>query len=262
MKYRCVMCDFNTDHKTKYATHLKTIKHLSHNTTMDDKDRLIQSLREEVAYLKGKLEVYEKVGQKAEEDEEEEYEGSEEDCLIVFNRYKDTFDLNLKDEGTIERLAELRAVDDEVCRVCSDNVIQTFTSNEINFLNHLDVLKSFDDDDNAINKFIINILKECKIDITEKYKGRFKLFYNGEWKTLKESRELYDEFKSDLVHYFVDCYRAIKYYYAYNHKEKELGDYDDIKPLMNKIIYKCRDIHFSEPEDHRQYVINKVSSYK
>lgn len=258
------MCDFNTDHKTKYDTHLKTIKHLSHNTPMDDKDRLIQSLREEVAYLKGKLEVYEKVGQKEEEEEDvEEYEGSEEDCLIVFNRYRDTFDLDLKDEGTLERLAELRAVDDEVGEVTPDNVLEAFMSNNINFLSHLDVVRAFaEGDDEVISEFIINVLKECKIDIIEKYKGRFKMFYDGKWLNYKDTNEQYEDFITDVYIYFQNCYRAMKFYYGYNHKERELGDYDAIKPLINKLINRFRQVCFIGTDENRKYIINKVSSYK
>lgn len=263
VNYNCECCLFSTSDKWKYNKHLLTNKHRLKQEkyvpiVMEDKDQIILSLRQEVAYLKGKLEVYEKLEKK----EEEKYEGGDEDCLTIFTKYRDTFDLNLKDEGTIERLAELRAVDDEVGEVNADNVFESFISNEINFLNHLDVVRDFaEGDDEAINEFLSNVLKECNIDITERYKGRFKIFYDGKWLNHQESREKYDDFKTDAYVYFQNCYRAMKFYFAYNHKERELGDHNAIKPLLNKLINRFREVNFIGEDEHRKYIINKVSSY-
>lgn len=261
--YNCDCCLFNTCDKWKYNKHILTNKHRIKQEkyvpiVMEDKDQIILSLQQEVAYLKGKLEVYEKLDKK---EEEESYEGGDEDCLDIFTKYRDTFDLNLKDEGTIERLAELRAVDDEVGEVNVDNVLEAFMSNEINFLSHIDVVRSFaEGDDEAISEFLKNILKECKIDITQKYKGRFKMFYDGEWLNYDETYKQYDDFKSDVYIYFQNCYRAMKFYYSYNHKERELGNYDAIKPLLNKLIHRFREVNFIGGDEHRKYIINKVSS--
>lgn len=269
VKYNCECCLFITSDKWKYNKHILTNKHRINKDkslpiVMDkvkpdeDKDQIIISLRQEVAYLKGKLEVYEKLEKK---EEEEKYEGGDEDCLTIFTKYRDTFDLNLKDEGTIERLAEMRAGDDEVGEVTADNVFESFISNEINFLNHLDVVRDFaEGDDEAIGNFLSNVLKECNIDITERYKGRFKMFYDGEWLNHQESREKYDDFKTDVYIYFQNCYRAMKFYFAYNHKERELGDYEMIKPLLNKIINRFREVNFIGEDEHRKYIINKVFS--
>lgn len=263
--YNCDCCLFNTSDKWKYNKHILTNKHRIKQEkyvpiVMEDKDKdqIILSLRQEVSFLKGKLEVYEKIEKK----EQEKYEGGDEDCLTIFTKYRDTFDLNLKDEGTIERLAELRAVDDEAGEVTPDNVLEAFMGNEINFLNYLDTVRAFaEGDDEAISEFLKNILKECKIDITEKYKGRFKMFYDGEWLNYEETYKQYDDFKADVYIYFQNCYRAMKFYYAYNHKERELGDYDAIKPLLNKLINRFREVSFIGDDEHRKYIINKVSSY-
>lgn len=263
--YNCDCCLFNTSDKWKYNKHILTNKHriqqekyvpIVMEDKPQDKDQIILSLRQEVAYLKGKLEVYEKIEKK----EQEKYEGGDEDCLDVFTKYRDTFDLNLKDEGTIERLAELRALDDEVGEVNVDNALEAFMSNEINFLSHLDVVRDFaNGDDEVISEFLKNILKECKIDITEKYKGRFKMFYDGEWLNYEETYKQYDDFKLDVYIYFQNCYRAMKFYYAYNHKERELGDYDAIKPLLNKLINRFREVNFIGEDEHRKYIINKLA---
>lgn len=263
MKYRCVSCDFNTDHKTKYTTHLKTVKHLSQITPMDERDIEIQKLREEVAYLKGKLEVYEKLNRRAEIVPKEEkevvvYDGPVEDCLTVWNKYRATFELDLKDEPTIEALAELRAMDDEVGEVTHENFIEAFVSNEANSLHHLKVMKDYADGDaNAIHDFMVDIFKECKMDITEKYKGRFRLFHNGEWHSVEDSRELYTDFVCDVALYFKNCIKALKYYYAFNSQEKKLGDYEMIKPITTQILNR---MNYTDPDERRKYIINKVSS--
>lgn len=264
--YNCECCLFTTSDKSKYNKHLLSNKHRSNkdkslSIIMEDKDKdeIIQLLRQEVSFLKGQLFVYERQFKK--EKEEEPYSGGDEDCLTIFTKYRDTFDLNLKDEGTIERLAELRAVDDEVGEVNADNALESFMSNEINFLSHLEVVKAFaEGDDEAINEFLSNVLKECKIDITEKYKGRFKMFYEGEWLNYEETYKQYDDFKSDVYIYFQNCYRAMKFYFAYNHKERELGDYDAIKPLLINLINRFREVNFTGGDEHRKYIINKVSS--
>lgn len=228
---------------------------------MDERDIEIQKLREEVAYLKGKLEVYEKLNRPIVEVPEEEvvvYDGPVEDCLVVWDKYRATFELDLKDERTIEALAELRYMDDEAGEITHENFIEAFVSNEANSLHHLKVMKDYAEGDaNAIHDFMVKIFKQCKMDITEKYKGRFKLFHNGEWHSVEDSRELYTDFVCDVMLYFRNCIKSLKYYYAFNSQEKKLEDYDMIKPITEKILSRMT---YTDPDERRKYIISKVSS--
>ena len=59
-EYKCECCNFKTPIKCKFESHLETKKHLSNvNIMEEDKDKIIESLRQENMFLKGKVEAYE-----------------------------------------------------------------------------------------------------------------------------------------------------------------------------------------------------------
>lgn len=261
VSYNCECCLFNTTDKSKYDKHLITNKHKKKSLSIIMEEETILSLRQEIAFLKGQLSVYKehfKKEEKKEEEEVEKYDGPTMDALLVFDEFRETLELEL-DEPTIERIAELRALDDEAGEVNRDNFIEAYTTNEINFLSHIHVLKEFaTNNNNAINDLIADVLKKCKIEVTEKYKGRFKLFHDGEWHKSFESQELLNDFIIDVRLYFKKCIKSLKYYYAFNSQDKELGDYDAIKPIVNKLFHTMND---EELDERNKYIINKVSSY-
>jgi hypothetical protein len=86
--------------------------------------------------------------------------------------------------------------------------------------NNLPYIKSFSDiskNEHVLADVIIEkVLKNCSIEITEPYKGRFKLYSNDKWLEVNESRDIVINMMSELYSHYKKYLKLLKFYYTYD----------------------------------------------
>lgn len=264
-EYVCDCCNFKTNIKSKLENHNETNKHLLNislleqsNNIHKETDEIIQELKIKIATLEGQIQVYkllfpnksEVVSQPIEKEDEDEkedetdkvLEGNEISCDEVIENFINSLELDITDELK-ECIAELREKDDNLYDINVDNVYETFVNNPTPC--HLPYIEEFSNmnREHIYSKIIMkNVLSVCSIDITEKYKGRFKLFSQGKWLDVEESREKIIQLFPPINAHFKKYIKLLTYYFCYDSKRKCFDEFKEpiIKPITKSIT---RDIY-------------------
>jgi hypothetical protein len=257
-EYKCEWCNFTTTIKSKYSVHLETKKHLSNASIMEeDKDKIIESLKEENIFLKGQVEAYKMMMGRFSFEPKTKTETSCEPYVIDFLKSLE-LDVN---ESLTETVAELRTKDDNDITVTLDNAYECFVFNDNN---NLPYIKSFSDIDgkteHVLSDVIIEkVLKNCSIDITEPYKGRFKLYSNGNWLEVSTSREIVFNMMNELFSHYKKYLKLLKFYYTYDSTCKCIDEdqCQKIQPLLKSILRRLNDQ--SDLDEEIKYILNKLA---
>ena len=247
-EYICNCCAFKSKDKTLYKKHLETVKHKRLSSSMEGEDNqlaLINEntlLKEEIQSLKKELQTYKQVikdlGLKLKKEESEEEEE-------LYNNWDPTnlreeVDIDIKDVHLIETIAGLRTSDDLVETITIENAFDAFFRNEKNNLPFVkDYLEMLENPNHLGDVIIKHVLDNCSFKVTDKYKGRFKLYKDG-W--IKHS-ESYDMLTDLIMHVWVNIkqYNKIfQHYYTYDSKLREINPYrlDQIKPKIRELDSK------------------------
>lgn len=262
-EYLCKCCNFKTNIKSKLQTHLETKKHLikfeTINETLNEtneksKDIIIEELKQEIMFLKGKLEAYdlliphlkpvaepvtkpvaEPVADQ-EADQETDHDDDPIDCDDVIDNFVKSFELEIN-EDLIEDIAQLREQDDLCGTIDESNIYHSFFSNEKNNLPFINEFKELEKSSHVFSNLIIeNVLNKCSVNVTEKYKGRFKLFCNGKWLSVEDSREKVIRLFLSISSHFRKYPKLMKHYFCYDSQLKELDT--DKSHLIRQLIIK------------------------
>jgi hypothetical protein len=220
----------------------------------EGKYEIIQKLREENLFLKGKVEAYEMM-LKPTNKEVKPSTGS--NCEPLVEAFLKSLELDVN-ESLIETIAELRTNDDANQDINLHNVYDCFVFNE---KNNLPYIKSFSDinSEHLLADVIIEkVLNKCSIDITEIYKGRFKL-YNDKWLGINESKEIVTNMLLELYSHYKKYIKLLKYYYTYDSNLRCIDNdrCDLISPLLKSIQRKLNQNIDSEEEI--KYILNKLN---
>ena len=228
-EYICECCNFKTNIKCKLEAHLETKKHLSTANIMEqDKDEIIKKLREENLYLK--VQLFEMMFK----EKEKPVQPTETNCDDYIDECVKSLELELN-ESLLESVAELRTIDDmNEMFIILDNVFDVFVNNE---KNNLPYIKQFTDEHSIADIIIDKVLKHCSIEITEQYKGRFKLYSNNKWLEVKESRDKITTLMYSINSHLKLYPKIMKYYFSYDSKLKQLDESRAtlIQPLVRKL---------------------------
>ena len=264
-EYKCECCNFKTIDKCKYVVHLETKKHLSNVSIMNDekadyKDKIIESLKEENIFLKGKVEAYERmIGCFTDKDKETKTK-TETSYEPFVNEFLKSLELDVNDSLT-ESIAELRTIDDNQVDINLNNVYEAFVFND---KNNLPYIKSFSDisgeTDHVVGNLIIEkVLNHCSIEITEPYKGRFKLYSKGKWLEVNESRDIVINMMSELYIHYKKYLKLLKFYYTYDSKNKCIDSNlcGVIQPILKNIQRQLNDK--ADTDEEIRYILNKLS---
>jgi hypothetical protein len=255
--YICECCNFNTPIKCKFEAHLETKKHLSNVNIMEqDKDEIIRKLREENMFLKGKVEAYEMMFKHEKEKKETK---DEVNCDEYIEECSKSLELELT-EPLLESIAELRTEDDNNERYVNlDNIYEAFVFNEKNNLPYIKQFADISNSEYVIADIIIDkVLQHCSIEITEVYKGRFKLYSNNKWLDVKESREKISSLMMTIFNHLKKYLQIMKHYYMYDSKLRQLDHTSSklIQPILKKIL---RQLSEQTDEDELfKYILNKL----
>ena len=256
-EYKCECCNFKTPIKCKFESHLETKKHLSNvNIMEEDKDKIIESLRQENMFLKGKVEAYEMMMKHFAVKEETT---TETNCEPFVDDFLKSLELDVNDSLT-ETVAELRTNDDYDKTITLDNVYECFVFNELNNLPYIKSFSNIDDTEHTLSDVIIEkVLNHCSIDITEPYKGRIKLYSNGKWLSIKESRDIIMNMITELYIHYKKYLKLLKFYYSYNSINKCIDNYlySEIQPLLKSILRRLNDQ--SDLDEEIKYILNKLA---
>ena len=256
--YNCECCNFTTTIKTKYSIHLETKKHLSNVIIMEgDKDKIIESLNVQVSFLEGKVEAYERmIGYFTDKDKETKTETSCEPFVIEFLKSLE-LDVN---ESLTETVAELRTKDDNDITVTLDNAYECFVFNDNNNLPYIKSFSDIDKTEHVLSDVIIEtVLKNCSIDITEPYKGRFKLYSNGKWLEVAESRDILFNMMNELFSHYKKYLKLLKFYCTYDSTCKCIDEDQcrKIQPLLKSIQRRLMDQ--ADLDEEIKYILNKLA---
>ena len=260
--YNCECCNFKTHIKCKYVGHLETKKHLSNVSIMNDektdyKDKIIESLKQENIFLKGQVEAYKSMMGFNVKETKTKTETSCEPYVIEFLK---SLELDVNDSLT-ESIAELRTKDDYDKTITLTNAYECFVFNDNN---NLPYIKSFSDIDgkteHVLSDVIIEtVLKNCSIDITEPYKGRFKLYSNGKWLEVAESRDILFNMMNELFSHYKKYLKLLKFYYTYDSKHGYIDEDQcrKIQPLLKSIQRRLMDQ--ADLDEEIKYILNKLA---
>lgn len=255
-QYICKACNFNTPIKCKYTSHLETLKHKNNNKLMEeDLNKVIQELRSEILCLKAKLEVYEMMykGKKTETKEAETNE------LVNYNPkvFIDSLEIELT-EQIIESVAELRTNDDKVMVVNLENAYHSFMFNEKNNLPYIkEFIELQTEPETAIGSMVIeHVLSKCSVDVTEPYKGRFRL-YRDKWLSIQDSTDLLNDLISSIKIHFKSYISLYKYYYAFDSSLRTLDQNAqcDIRPKIRELERK---LMYIDPDEIVKYILKEL----
>ena len=264
-EYKCECCNFKTIDKCKYVAHLETKKHLSNVSIMNDektdyKDEVIKSLKEENIFLKGQVEAYKSMMGFFTDKDKETKTKTETSCEPFVNEFLKSLELDVN-ESLTETVAELRTKDDYDKTVTLDNAYECFVFNDNN---NLPYIKSFSDIDgeteHVLSDVIIEkVLKNCSIDITEPYRGRFKLYSNGKWLEVAESRDILFNMMNSLFSHYKKYLKLLKFYYTYDSTCKCIDKDQSLKiqPLLKSILRRLNDQ--ADLDEEIKYILNKLA---
>ena len=258
-EYKCECCNFKTIDKCKYVVHLETKKHLSNAIIMEeDQDKIIESLKEENIFLKGKVEAYERmIGCFTVKDKEPKTK-TETNCEPFVDEFLKSLELEVN-ETLIETIAELRTKDDKNEEINLNNVFDMFVFNEKNNLPYIKEFSDIKKNEHVLADIVIEkVLNKCSIDITEPYKGRFKLYSNDKWLEVAESREIVSNMMNELYIHYKKYLKLLKVYYTYDSTCKCIDEDQchKIQPLLKSIQRKLNDN--LDTEEEIRYILNKV----
>jgi len=255
--YNCECCNFKTHIKTKYSIHLETKKHLSNVIIMEgDKDKIIESLKEENIFLKGKVEAYERMMGFNVKEPKTKTETSYEPFV---NEFLKSLELDVNDSLT-ESIAELRTKDDYDKTITLTNAYECFVFNDNNNLPYIKSFSDIDKTEHVLSDVIIEtVLKNCSIDITEPYKGRFKLYSNGKWLEVAESRDILFNMMNELFSHYKKYLKLLKFYCTYDSTCKCIDEDQcrKIQPLLKSIQRRLMDQ--ADLDEEIKYILNKLA---
>ena len=259
-EYICECCNFKTNIKCKLEAHFETKKHLSKlNIMEEDKDEIIQKLREENMYLKGKVEVFEMMF-KEKEKEKPVQPMTKTNCEPFVDEFLKSLELEVN-ETLIETIAELRTKDDKNEEINLNNVFDMFVFNEKNNLPYIKEFPDIKKSEHVLADIVIEkVLNKCSIEITEQYKGRFKLYSNDKWLEVNESRDMVTNMIIELYGHYKKYMKLLKYYYTYDSKQRCLDNQlsDLISPLLKSIQRSLNDN--LDTDEQIKYILNKMNN--
>ena len=242
--YNCECCNFKTHIKSKYSVHLETKKHLSNVIIMEgDQEEVIKSLKEENFFLKGQVEAYKSMMNYFTVKETKTKTETETSCEPYVIEFLKSLELDVNDSLT-ETVAELRTKDDNDITVTLDNAYECFVFNDNNNLPYIKSFSDIDKTEHVLSDVIIEkVLKNCSIDITEPYKGRFKLYSNGKWLEVAESRDILFNMMNSLFSHYKKYLKLLKSYYTYDSTCKCINEDQchNIQPLLKSILRRLND---------------------
>lgn len=272
-EFICECCNFKTNLKSNLERHLKTKKHLE-KKELDDKpkDKLIEELQQKIKVLEGQIEVYklliphlkpvaEPVTKPVAEpvaDQEADHDVDPIDCDDVIDNFVKSFELEINEE-LIEDISQLREQDDLCGTIDESNIYHSFFSNEKNNLPFINEFKELEKSSHVFSNLIIeNVLNKCSVNVTEKYKGRFKLFCNGKWLSVEDSREKVIRLFLSISSHFRKYPKLMKHYFCYDSQLKEL-DYDKSHLIRHLIIKLTQNINNNiDYDDEIKYILQLI----
>lgn len=254
-EYICKACNFKTPIKCKYTSHLETLKHKNNNKLMkEDLNEVIQELRSEILCLKAKLEVYEMMYKGKPNTKE-----AETNELVNYNPkvFMDSLEIELT-EQIIESVAELRANDDKVMDVNLENAYHSFMFNENNNLPYIkEFIELQTDPETAIASMVLeHVLSKCSVDVTEPYKGRFRL-YRDKWLSIQDSTDLLNDVIAAVKGHFKSYISLYKYYYAFDSKLRTLDEWS-VSAIRPKIKELERKLLYVDPDEIINYILKQL----
>jgi len=106
---------------------------------------------------------------------------------------------------------------------------------------------------------IEKVLKNCFIDITEPYKGRFKLYSNDKWLEVSESRDILFNMMNELFSHYKKYLKLLKFYYTYDSTCKCIDEDQcrKIQPLLKSIQRRLMDQ--ADLDEEIKYILNKLA---
>ena len=258
--YNCECCNFKTHIKSKYSVHLETKKHLSNVIIMEgDQEEVIKSLKEENFFLKGQVEAYKSMMNYFTVKETKTKTETETSCEPYVIEFLKSLELDVNDSLT-ESVAELRTKDDYDKTVTLDNAYECFVFNDNNNLPYIKSFSDIDKTEHVLSDVIIEkVLKNCSIDITEPYKGRFKLYSNDKWLEVAESRDILFNMMNSLFSHYKKYLKLLKSYYTYDSTCKCINEDQchNIQPLLKSILRRLNDQ--ADLDEEIKYILNKLS---
>tara|TARA_R110000772_G_scaffold199433_1_gene310051 strand:+ start:607 stop:1317 length:711 start_codon:yes stop_codon:yes gene_type:complete len=230
----------------------------------DYKDKIIESLKEENIFLKGKLEgqveTCERMMGFFTDKETKPKTKTETSCEPYVIEFLKSLELDVN-ESLTETVAELRTKDDNDITVTLDNAYECFVFNDNN---NLPYIKSFSDIDgkteHVLSDVIIEkVLKNCSVDITEPYRGRFKLYSNGKWLEVSASRDILFNMMNELFSHYKKYLKLLKFYYTYDSTCKCIDEdqCSKIQPLLKSILRRLNDQ--ADLDEEIKYILNKLA---
>lgn len=247
-----MLCNFSTEIKSQFVTHNQTQKHLSNVLLMEkEKDIIIQQKDMEIMKLKAQLEFAERIingFQRGNSNIPFNTEINNVSCSDFINDFKQ---LPLVSEEATDKMLESEA--DKKILSGLDN--ETFMSKEaLNQLPYYEVFMYYImkiNKPNTLGEVAYTILKDSSIDITDKYKNRFKLYNGSEWSSIEESRDILDDLIDNIKKMFTNYYKLYCNVYKFSVETKEIEPIEHDKEIeLKKINMRIRNVDNSEEIKH------------
>lgn len=252
VKYECMLCNFSTEIKSQFVTHNQTQKHLSNVLLMEkEKDIIIQQKDIEIMKLKAQLEFAERIingFQRGNSNLSFTTETNNVSCSDFINEFKQ---LPLVSEEATDEMLETES--DKKVLSGLDN--ETFMSKEaLNQLPYYDVFMYYVmkiNKPNTLGEVAYMILKNSSIDITDKYKNRFKLYVGTEWASIEDSRDILNNLIDTIKDMFTNYYKLYCNVYKFSVETKEIEPIEhDKQTELKKINMRIRNVDNSEEIKH------------
>tara|TARA_R110000803_G_scaffold9115_3_gene29033 strand:- start:1966 stop:2655 length:690 start_codon:yes stop_codon:yes gene_type:complete len=223
----------------------------------DYKDKIIESLNVQVSFLKGKVEGYERMMNYFTDKETKTKTETSYEPFV--NEFLKSLELDVN-ESLTESVAELRTKDDNDITVTLDNAYECFVFNDNNNLPYIKSFSDIDKTEHVLSDVIIEkVLKNCSIDITEPYKGRFKLYSNDKWLEVSASREIVFNMMNELFSHYKKYLKLLKFYYTYDSTCKCIDEdrCHKIQSLLKSI--QRRLMEQADLDEEIKYILNKLA---
>jgi len=253
-----MLCNFSTEIKSQFVTHNQTQKHLSNQLLMEkEKDIIIQQKDMEIMKLKAQLEFAERIingfqrgssFQKGSSNLPFDTETEHISCSDFINEFKQ---LPLVSEEASDEMLESEA--DKKILSGLDN--ETFMSKQaLNELPYYEVFMYYVikiNKPNTLGEVAYNILKNGSIDISDKYKNRFKIYMGSQWCSIEDSRDILEDLINTIKNMFSNYYKLYCNVYKFSIETKEIEPIEhEQEKQLKQINMRIRNVDNSEEIKH------------
>ena len=261
VKYECKLCNFSTEIKCQFVAHNQTQKHLSNVNVMEqEKDLVIQQKDMEIMKLKAQLEFAERIingFQRGSASVLSNAETNEVSCFDCINDFKNS---PLMVEPSDELLeTETEKKEKMICdNIDNDTYMSKVALSELPYYNeyisyHEKINKPYN-----FAEIAYDILKDCSIDITDKYKNRFRLYKANNWLSIEDSRDILCDLIETIRNMFVNYHKLYCNIYRFDVVDKEINKLDQsIEQSFKGVSFQIRNIDIEEEMKHCLIMFNK-----